>query len=179
MEGLNVLEINTIPGMTETSLLPKAAAVAGLEFPALCERIACLSFQRYPGTEWPASLHAVKLTVDWAIVFRGPNCWTFACAWPPAGAGVGKRSCAGYPIWFSFPPLARPLFSGFEWRSIDSSLEWRIHRASNLLQSGRGSHCEGSAGRDRLAGRHQHFFPSTSRRSKSASGDSSNPGCAD
>ncbi|HVQ21285.1 MAG TPA: D-alanine--D-alanine ligase [Terrimicrobiaceae bacterium] len=46
--GLNVLEINTIPGMTETSLLPKAAAVAGLEFPALCERIACLSLQRYP-----------------------------------------------------------------------------------------------------------------------------------
>jgi D-alanine-D-alanine ligase len=45
---LNVLEINTIPGMTETSLLPKAAAVVGLDFPALCERIASLSLQRYP-----------------------------------------------------------------------------------------------------------------------------------
>jgi D-alanine-D-alanine ligase len=45
---LNVLEINTIPGMTETSLLPKAAAVAGLDFPALCERIAALSLQRSP-----------------------------------------------------------------------------------------------------------------------------------
>jgi D-alanine-D-alanine ligase len=44
---LNVLEINTIPGMTETSLLPKAAAVAGLDFPALCERIAALSLHRY------------------------------------------------------------------------------------------------------------------------------------
>jgi D-alanine-D-alanine ligase len=44
---LNVLEINTIPGMTETSLLPKAAAVAGLDFPGLCERIASLSLQRY------------------------------------------------------------------------------------------------------------------------------------
>jgi len=43
---LNVLEINTIPGMTDTSLLPKAAAVAGLDFPALCERIASLSLQR-------------------------------------------------------------------------------------------------------------------------------------
>ncbi|CAN5806650.1 D-alanine--D-alanine ligase [soil metagenome] len=43
---LNVLEINTIPGMTETSLLPKAAAVIGLDFPALCERIADLSLQR-------------------------------------------------------------------------------------------------------------------------------------
>jgi D-alanine-D-alanine ligase len=46
--SLNVLEINTIPGMTETSLLPKAAAVAGLDFPALCERIASLSLQRSP-----------------------------------------------------------------------------------------------------------------------------------
>jgi D-alanine-D-alanine ligase len=34
-----VLEVNTIPGMTELSLLPKAAAVAGLDFPALCEEI--------------------------------------------------------------------------------------------------------------------------------------------
>jgi D-alanine-D-alanine ligase len=43
---LNVLEINTIPGMTETSLLPKAAAVAGLDFPALCEEIAGLSLAK-------------------------------------------------------------------------------------------------------------------------------------
>ena len=34
-----VLELNTIPGFTETSLLPKAARVAGYEFPALCDRI--------------------------------------------------------------------------------------------------------------------------------------------
>lgn len=38
-----VLEVNTIPGMTETSLLPKAAAVAGLDFASLCEEIAGLS----------------------------------------------------------------------------------------------------------------------------------------
>jgi D-alanine-D-alanine ligase len=43
---LNVLEINTIPGMTETSLLPKAAAVVGLDFSALCEEIAGLSLAR-------------------------------------------------------------------------------------------------------------------------------------
>jgi D-alanine-D-alanine ligase len=34
-----ILEINTIPGMTETSLLPKSAAAAGIEFDALCLRI--------------------------------------------------------------------------------------------------------------------------------------------
>jgi D-alanine-D-alanine ligase len=36
---LYVLELNSIPGFTETSLLPKAAAAAGLAFPDLCERI--------------------------------------------------------------------------------------------------------------------------------------------
>jgi len=41
-----VLEVNTIPGMTETSLLPKAAAVAGLDFASLCEEIAGLSLEK-------------------------------------------------------------------------------------------------------------------------------------
>jgi len=45
--SLFVLEANTIPGMTETSLLPKAAAAAGLDFLALCEEIARLSMQRF------------------------------------------------------------------------------------------------------------------------------------
>ncbi len=34
-----VLEVNTVPGMTEQSLLPKAAAAAGIGFPDLCDRI--------------------------------------------------------------------------------------------------------------------------------------------
>ncbi len=34
-----VLEVNTIPGMTETSLLPKIARAGGLDFPALVEEI--------------------------------------------------------------------------------------------------------------------------------------------
>lgn len=34
-----LLEVNTIPGMTETSLLPKIAAQSGLGFPALIERM--------------------------------------------------------------------------------------------------------------------------------------------
>jgi D-alanine-D-alanine ligase len=37
--ALFVLELNTIPGFTSHSLLPKAAAAAGIEFPALCSRI--------------------------------------------------------------------------------------------------------------------------------------------
>lgn len=34
-----VLEVNTIPGMTQLSLLPKAAKAAGIEFAELCERM--------------------------------------------------------------------------------------------------------------------------------------------
>ena len=38
-EELFCLEVNTIPGMTETSLLPKAAAAAGISFRELVARI--------------------------------------------------------------------------------------------------------------------------------------------
>ena len=37
--GIYVLELNTSPGMTGHSLVPKAAAEAGITFPALCARI--------------------------------------------------------------------------------------------------------------------------------------------
>ncbi len=43
-----VLEINTIPGMTETSLLPDAAAVAGISYAQLCHRIIELSLAARP-----------------------------------------------------------------------------------------------------------------------------------
>jgi len=42
-----VLEANTIPGMTETSLLPKAAAAGGTGFQELCEEICLLSLNRF------------------------------------------------------------------------------------------------------------------------------------
>ncbi len=41
-----VLEVNTLPGMTETSLLPKAAAVAGLDYAGLCQRMVELALAR-------------------------------------------------------------------------------------------------------------------------------------
>ena len=44
-----VLEVNTLPGMTETSLLPKAAAAAGLDYPALCDRMVRLALERVAG----------------------------------------------------------------------------------------------------------------------------------
>jgi len=41
-----VLEVNTLPGMTPTSLLPKAAAAAGLGYEALCQRMVELALAR-------------------------------------------------------------------------------------------------------------------------------------
>jgi D-alanine-D-alanine ligase len=37
--SLFCLEANTLPGMTQTSLIPQAAQAAGIDFPTLCERI--------------------------------------------------------------------------------------------------------------------------------------------
>ena len=39
-----VIEVNTVPGMTDHSLLPKAAAAAGLSFSELVMRILDTSF---------------------------------------------------------------------------------------------------------------------------------------
>jgi D-alanine-D-alanine ligase len=41
-----VLEVNTLPGMTETSLLPKAAAAAGISFERLCQTVLDLALAR-------------------------------------------------------------------------------------------------------------------------------------
>lgn len=40
-----VLEVNTIPGMTQLSLLPKAAKAAGIDFPELCEKMLESAFE--------------------------------------------------------------------------------------------------------------------------------------
>ncbi len=44
-----VLEVNTLPGMTELSLLPRAAAAVGYSFPGLCQKMVDLALRRAPG----------------------------------------------------------------------------------------------------------------------------------
>lgn len=41
------LEANTLPGMTPTSLLPQEAAVEGIDYPELCEKIIEISLDKY------------------------------------------------------------------------------------------------------------------------------------
>ena len=48
-EELYVIETNTIPGMTETSLLPQEAAVAGLNFDALIDHLVRLALRERRG----------------------------------------------------------------------------------------------------------------------------------
>ena len=43
------LEANTLPGMTQTSLIPQAAAAAGISCPELCDRIVQLALDRRGG----------------------------------------------------------------------------------------------------------------------------------
>jgi D-alanine-D-alanine ligase len=43
-----VLEVNTLPGMTELSILPEAAAAAGLSYAQLCQRMLDLALKRSP-----------------------------------------------------------------------------------------------------------------------------------
>jgi D-alanine-D-alanine ligase len=50
-----VLEVNTLPGMTETSLLPKAAAAAGLNYAELCQRMVDLALNRKSAAQLPAA----------------------------------------------------------------------------------------------------------------------------
>ena len=40
-----ILETNTLPGMTATSLLPDAARAAGISFPELCKRFICYALE--------------------------------------------------------------------------------------------------------------------------------------
>jgi D-alanine-D-alanine ligase len=44
-QGPFALETNTIPGMTETSLLPQAAAAAGMSFPEFIDRLLALALE--------------------------------------------------------------------------------------------------------------------------------------
>jgi len=46
-DGVYVLEVNTIPGLTETSLVPCAARAVGISFPALLDRIIALALEAH------------------------------------------------------------------------------------------------------------------------------------
>jgi D-alanine-D-alanine ligase len=48
-DGVHVLEVNTIPGLTETSLVPCAARAVGISFPELLDRLVALALEAHGG----------------------------------------------------------------------------------------------------------------------------------
>lgn len=56
-----LLEVNTIPGFTEKSLLPKAAKAAGMTFPELCEKIVELAFRNF---HYPTAFEDKLVTIN-------------------------------------------------------------------------------------------------------------------
>lgn len=46
-EEIFCLEANTLPGMTPTSLIPQEAAVLGMDYPTLCEKLIDVSMKKY------------------------------------------------------------------------------------------------------------------------------------
>ena len=69
------LEVNTLPGMTETSLLPKAAAASGTSFAELCQWLVELAVEHPPmkATErnsWEQKTKSRGLQRDWEIENR-------------------------------------------------------------------------------------------------------------
>ena len=45
-ENMYCLEVNTLPGMTSTSLIPDEARAVGIDYPTLCEKIVMLSLEK-------------------------------------------------------------------------------------------------------------------------------------
>ncbi len=45
-KGPTILEINTLPGLTATSLLPQSAAKLGIDYPELMETLVCAAYSR-------------------------------------------------------------------------------------------------------------------------------------
>lgn len=66
-DGAWFLEINSMPGMTDHSLVPKAAAHMGIAFPQMCSRLVMRSLQRMKGNNRPHRGHASS-TADTAAV---------------------------------------------------------------------------------------------------------------
>jgi len=56
LHQIQVLEVNTIPGLTERSLLPRAARAAGIQYDDLCDHMIRLAFKRRRDTgSWVAA----------------------------------------------------------------------------------------------------------------------------
>ena len=98
-----VLEVNTLPGMTETSLLPKAAAAAGLCYEELCRRMVDLALKRSTVTSGRKAGRAVPARL------RNINQISNRRAGParPTVPRIHSSPGLGFPMWFRRKPKNR------------------------------------------------------------------------
>ncbi len=99
-DGANeyALEVNTLPGMTPTSLLPKIAAYAGYEFPDLCEQIlsgASLKVGRTGDRSSPSISPRGYLTSTSSQASASASSLATLSSEAPAGAPAGAQKSAG------------------------------------------------------------------------------------
>jgi len=73
-----VLEVNTLPGMTETSLLPKIAGAAGFGFAELCEAILDRATLHTGTPRRPAEREAAPAASPATVRAQGPIIWATA-----------------------------------------------------------------------------------------------------
>ena len=120
------LEINTLPGMTPTSLLPQEAAAVGIGYGELCERIVQASLEareqgrvRTPDHVLMETPMTIRETAHGSR--RTARCWESLAIWTAIGT-AGWTPTAGPSIPASlFMPLVGERFDGHAY--INAALE--------------------------------------------------------
>jgi D-alanine-D-alanine ligase len=92
-EGQNeyVLEVNTLPGMTETSLLPKIAGAAGFGFAELCEAILERATLHTGTPRRPAAVEVLQTAPAFALDSEAAEEQSVVRSRRPQGAGVRSQ----------------------------------------------------------------------------------------
>ena len=102
-----LLEINTVPGMTDHSLVPMAARAAGIDFDELCWQVLETSFVREPDEEPALMLCASAATA--ARRTESARRWRLPALQLAALGAGGRRAGARSPCWRSaLRAAARP-----------------------------------------------------------------------
>src|SRR5207248_11631066 len=71
-----VLEVHTVPGLTELSLLPDAARAAGIAFYQLCQRLVDHAVGRHDRHVGPPALLSFAVGAPSSPAHPGPTAWS-------------------------------------------------------------------------------------------------------
>ena len=86
-----MLEVNTLPGMTESSLLPKIASAAGFGFAELCEAILARATLHTGTPRLPLSVETVQPAAIHALDTEAAEEQSVVRSRRPQGAGARSQ----------------------------------------------------------------------------------------